>query len=170
MLKVFLVASRRLLNNLEITGTYHFVTSLVPMQLLMIRVISFLSLILTSTLTTSLKISRRSSSAWRKAPIITVGCICCSRKGAATDSISPATTITHWKAQNELVHPQNSFIGFYKNTVGNSIIILQIIIGWRTNTKKHQMVASVSKHLSLIFRTRPNHSKGLNDRYLGNKN
>ena len=33
------------------------------------------------------------SNADLKAAIITVGCICCSRKGAATDSISPAKYI-----------------------------------------------------------------------------
>lgn len=41
----------------------------------------------------SRRISTRSSRACLKALMITVGCICCCRKGSATDSISPPNTI-----------------------------------------------------------------------------
>jgi len=76
----------------------HFVINLVPMQLLMMRIISSRFVISTAMLTSSFRIVSRSSNACRNAPIITVGCICCSRNGPATESISPAApvTITLW--------------------------------------------------------------------------
>ena len=91
----------------NIRVTDHFVMNLVPMQLFIMRVISARSVTSTAMLTWSLRIVSRSSNACRNAPIITVGCICCSRNGPATDSISPAATLT---SHSDMPHSQFSSI------------------------------------------------------------